>query len=175
MLGPVVRFFREIGILHALAVLVLLIASTTVLINRGGSIVTLIAGSAASVGDEPILYITPHGTSSLTVGEVQKIDVRINTKTPINAVGATIAYTPETIEIVGISKEDSFLSLWTEETRINESTGEVHFSGGRLYSKIRRYSQLTEKAPRSQPFDAHLLSRFHNLPNLYHMLRIPRE
>lgn len=125
-------FVHRIGILHGVAVLVLLVASTTVLIDRGGSIATLIAGSAASVGSETVLYISPSSSSTLKIGESTDVDVRINTKTPINTVGATITFPADTLEIVGISKATSFLDLWTEETTIRESTGEIFFSGGTL-------------------------------------------
>lgn len=134
MFHRIVDFVHKIGILHAIAVLVLLTASTTVLINRSDSIVTLIAGSAASVGNETVLYISPHSSSTLNVGDTTDIDVRINTKTSINTVGATIKFPEDALEIVGISKENSFLDLWTEETSIKEDTGEVHFSGGTLNS-----------------------------------------
>lgn len=131
MLRHIRDFVRELGILHGLAVLVLLIASTTVLINRGGSILTLLAGSAATMSaTDTVLYITPHGTSSLKLGETENVDIRVSTKTAINTIGATIAYPQDALEIVGISKEQSFLDLWTEETVINERDGEVHFSGG---------------------------------------------
>ncbi len=153
MFHRVVDFVHKIGILHAVAVLVLLVASTTVLINRGGSIVTLIAGSAASVANETVLYISPHSSSTLKVGETTDVDIRINTKTPINTVGATIKFPEDAIEIVGISKENSFLDLWTEETTIRESAGEVHFSGGTLdsggLSGIGTIVTLTLKAKKS--------------------------
>jgi hypothetical protein len=58
--------------------------------------------------------------------------VRINATTPVNAVGATILFDPEVLMIVGISKEHSFLDLWTEETIIKEAEGEIRFSGGTL-------------------------------------------
>ncbi len=132
MFHRIADFVHRIGILHAVAVLVLLTASTTVLINRGDSIVTLIAGSAASMGNETVLYISPHSSSTLKVGETTDVDIRINTKTPINTVGATIKFPEDMIEIVGISKENSFLDLWTEETSIKEKLGEVHFSGGTI-------------------------------------------
>lgn len=131
MFKKVFDFVHTIGILHAIAVLVLLVASTTVLINRGGSIVTLLAGSAASVNDT-VLYISPHSSTTLKVGDSADMDVRINTKTAINTVGATIKFPEDLLEVVGISKADSFLDLWTEDTTIKESTGEIHFSGGTL-------------------------------------------
>ncbi len=153
MIHRIVEFVHKIGILHAVAVLVLLTASTTVLINRSSSIVTLIAGSAASVGNETVLYISPHSSTTLKVGETTDVDVRINTKTPINTVGATIKFPEDVLDIVGISKEHSFLDLWTEETTIKEKTGEIHFSGGTLapggLSGVGTLVTLTIKAKKS--------------------------
>ncbi len=153
MFGRIVDFVHTIGVFHAVAVLVLLVASTTVLIERGDSIVTLIAGSAASVSSETVLYISPHSSSTLKVGDTADIDVRINTKTPINTVGATLKFSEDVIEIVGISKAKSFLDLWTEETTIKEGTGEVHFSGGTLapggLSGVGTVVTLTVKAKKS--------------------------
>ena len=151
----IVDFVHKIGILHAIAVLVLLAASTTVLINRSGSIVTLIAGSAASLGDDTVLYFTPHGSSTLKIGDTTDVDVRINSKTPINTVGATIKFPQDSLEVVGISKEDSFLTLWTEDTSIREKEGEVHFSGGTVQagglSGIGTIVTLTLKAKKAGP------------------------
>lgn len=153
MFGRIADFVHRIGILHAVAVLVLLVATTTVLLDRGNSILTLIAGSAASVGTETVLYISPHSSSTLKVGDTAEVDVRINTKTPINTVGATIKFSEDTLEVVGISKAKSFLDLWTEETVIKESTGEVHFSGGTLVpgglSGVGTIVTLTVKAIKS--------------------------
>lgn len=72
----------------------------------------------------------PHGSDKIRVGDTTEIDVNINTQTPINALGATIGFPPETLQVMSISKEKSFLDLWTEETSIKEGDGEVHFSGG---------------------------------------------
>lgn len=153
MVRKIADFIHQIGILHAIAVLILLIAATTVLIDRRGSIAALIAGSAASSGVETVLYIMPHSSTTLHVGETQDVDIRINTKTPINTVGATIQFPGDTLEVVGISKEKSFLDLWTEETSINEGTGEVHFSGGTLdrggLSGVGTIVTLTLKAKKS--------------------------
>lgn len=153
MFHKIADFVHKIGILHAVAVLVLLVASTTVLINRSGSIVTLIAGSAASSGSETVLYISPHSSTTLKVGDTTVVDIRINTKTAINTVGATIKFPQDALEIISISKEDSFLDLWTEDTTIKEDTGEVHFSGGTLtpggLSGIGTIVTLTVKAKKS--------------------------
>jgi hypothetical protein len=105
------------------------------------------------MGSETVLYITPHSSSTLDVGETADIDIRINTKTPINTVGATITFPQDTLEVVGISKADSFLDLWTEDTTIKEAAGEVHFSGGTVkqggLSGIGTIVTLTIKAKKS--------------------------
>jgi hypothetical protein len=54
----------------------------------------------------------------------------VNARVPINALGITIKYPQDLIEVVGVSKQKSFLDLWTEDTAIREEAGEVHFSGG---------------------------------------------
>jgi hypothetical protein len=155
MFIKIADFVHKIGILHAVAVLVLLVASTTVLINRGGSIMTLLAGSAASIATDTVLYISPHSSTTLKVGETTDVDVRVNTKTAINTVGATLKFPEDMLEVVGISKADSFLDLWTEETTIKEQTGEVHFSGGTLapggLSGVGTVVTLTLKAKKAGP------------------------
>lgn len=104
-------------------------------IVRGHSvaIIALLASSALTLnGGLTILYFSPHGNNVLITGEITQVDVNINTKLPINTLGATITFPPDIIEIVSISKEHSFLDLWTEDTVIHEDTGEVRFSGGTL-------------------------------------------
>lgn len=92
---------------------------------------TLLASSGTLTSATPtIMYFTPHGSENLMLGETADIDVRINTRIPINALGVTIKYPEDTLQIIGVSKRDSFLDLWTEETSIKETLGEVHFSGG---------------------------------------------
>lgn len=94
-------------------------------------VVTLLASSAVTFNHgSTTVYLEPHGRSELLPGDTARIDIDIDTSTPINALSATITFPPELIEIVGISKEDSFLDLWTEETAIREDLGEIHFSGG---------------------------------------------
>lgn len=97
------------------------------------AIVALLASSALTLnGGLTVLYFAPHGNNVLTTSEITEVDVNINTKLPINAVGATITFPPEIIEIVSISKAHSFLDLWTEDTVIREDKGEVRFSGGTI-------------------------------------------
>ena len=92
---------------------------------------TLLASSAVTFQHgQTVLYLAPRGATELSLGDATRIDIMLSSETPINALSATIAFPTELIEIIGISKEDSFLDLWTEETAIKEDKGEIHFSGG---------------------------------------------
>lgn len=117
-----------LGIITATVATVLVLGNTT-------SLLSLVASSASSLGShEAVLFFMPEEGKMIAKDQTVRIDIRVNTKVPINAVGATLLYPPEQLEIIGISKEDSFLDLWTEETSIDEKDGEIRFSGGTLAS-----------------------------------------
>src|SRR4051812_4129276 len=121
MLEHLREIIRTAGVWHLIAAGVMLVASTTVLAHSP-SIATLMASSAASMsGNETVLYFSPYATDTLKIGDAVDVDVRINSKTPVNTIGATITFPQDSLEIVSISKEKSFLDLWTEETTIKES------------------------------------------------------
>jgi hypothetical protein len=96
-----------------------------------GPLAALLAAATSSIShSDSVVYFTPYDDRPLTPGDSGDIDINVNTRVPINAIGATIKFPTDTLEVVGISKKKSFLDLWTEETVINEKTGEIHFSGG---------------------------------------------
>ncbi len=118
---------------HGIALSVLLVASIFTLSVKGADIAALVAAATSSVANSPTtLYLTPYGDTTLALGETMQVDVNVNARVPINAIGTTVTFPVDSLEIVGISKKKSFLALWTEETAINEEKGEVHFSGGTL-------------------------------------------
>lgn len=131
------RFFsallkQEILISHGLLIAVIFGIGITLTLRRT-DIVSLLASATSSIsGDPAIMYFSPSQTTPLHIGETEEIDININARVPVNAIGATISFPPESLEVVGISKEKSFLDLWTEETSIQENDGHVHFSGGTL-------------------------------------------
>ncbi len=95
------------------------------------AILGLLASSLSSIGGTTTtVFFTPYGDETIPPGTTTTIDININTRVPINALGATISFSKDTLEIVGISKERSFFDLWTEDTSIDEDSGEIHFSGG---------------------------------------------
>lgn len=112
---------------------VLVLVGTVTLSLRGVDIFGLVAAATSSLTQAPVtLYFTPYDDRDIQIGETKKIDVEVNARAGINAVGATIKFPQDSLDIVGFSKEKSFLDLWTEETSINEDKGEIHFSGGTI-------------------------------------------
>jgi hypothetical protein len=96
-------------------------------------IMTLLASSAITFNaGETALFLQPRDKTELGIGDTADVDVMLSTTVPVNAIGVTLGFPPDLLEIVGISKERSFLDLWTEETEIREDAGEIHFSGGTL-------------------------------------------
>lgn len=75
------------------------------------------------------LFGVEEGAFPLTGDQVQ-ITVTVNTKTPINAVGGTVVFPPENLEIVSISRIISVVDLWSEEPEFSNALGTLHFSGG---------------------------------------------
>lgn len=133
MHSSLLRSVRSLSLGYGIGLIVLCTLIAVSVFSNRAIIVTLVASSASStLMRDTILFFAPHTGETITVGESVDIDIRINAALPINAVGATVRLDPEILEVVAVSKENSILDLWTEETAINESTGEVHFSGGTL-------------------------------------------
>ncbi len=96
------------------------------------AVLFLLSTALTLSGDDAIIFFTPYGSEVLPVRETVDVDINVTTKVPVNAIGATITYPKDRIEIVGISKKKSFLDLWTEDIIIRSDAGEVVFSGGTL-------------------------------------------
>jgi hypothetical protein len=92
----------------------------------------LIATVAQALYSPPVLvYLeSTDGADTFAVGETKTVNFNLDASVPVNSVGATLNYPKDMLEIVALSKEHSFLNLWTEDTTIKESTGEISFSGG---------------------------------------------
>lgn len=119
---------------HLILVAAVVVAGLTMTL-RGVDILSIVAAATSSLTRSPVtLYLTPYEDSSFIVGDVKKVDVIANSHVPINAIGATIKFPQDSLEVLGFSKEKSFFDLWTEETAIKEDVGEIHFSGGTTVS-----------------------------------------
>jgi len=104
-----------------------------IITGHGVIVFALLASSALNFnGGTTTVFFMPQGSAKIPVGQSTSVDININTETAVNAVGATVKYPPDMVQIVSISKEKTFLDLWTEDTAIREDDGEIHFSGGTL-------------------------------------------
>jgi hypothetical protein len=99
--------------------------------SENSAVSGLLASNIASLsGATTTVFFAPYGDETLDLGSTTSIDIDVSTSVPINAVGATISFPKDTLEIVSICKGNSFFNLWTEDTSISEDTGQIHFSGG---------------------------------------------
>lgn len=132
---PSYSFERDIAWPSILAIILVVTVGITLTL-KGVDILGLVASVTSSITRAPVtLYMTPYDEETLQSfllrpDEVRNINISVNARVPINALGATILFPKDSIEILGFTKEKSFLDLWTEETAINEDSGEIHFSGG---------------------------------------------
>ncbi len=101
------------------------------IVGNGVIVFALLAASSVTFNSgTTTLFFTPQGDEKILVGATTDVDVNVNTKTAINALGATIKFPEDILEIVAISKKKTFFDLWTEDTIISEEQGEIRFSGG---------------------------------------------
>ncbi|MEK7067743.1 MAG: hypothetical protein AAB956_01970 [Patescibacteria group bacterium] len=76
------------------------------------------------------LYLSP-STGEYTVGNTFSIDVKVNTGgAAINAAEATLAFNPNSLEIVKLAKNNSIFALWTQEPVFSNAPGSMSFGGG---------------------------------------------
>lgn len=125
------EFVRSLFERHRVLILALAVFTGIILSGQLSNLYSLVASSTTSLihGGTTTVFFMPR-TDTISVGETSDIDIRITAVAPINTIGATIKFDPTVLNVVSISKETSFLDLWTEETSINEDTGEIRFSGG---------------------------------------------
>jgi hypothetical protein len=110
----------------------LAVVGSMFLVTQGSGLLSFVA-STDKLGQTAAatMFITPRD-ESIKLGQTGTLDLQVTTDVPINAIGATVSFDPDALEVVSISKENSFLDLWTEDTAIREDVGEIHFSGGTL-------------------------------------------
>lgn len=127
------RTLRRMPLRYGMYAIFALVACALLVISTNSQVASLLASSASSLNGKPaVIFLAPHDEGTLFVGGTAKLDVRVNTRLPINAAGITVHFPKDTVEILGVSKESSVLDLWTEDTKISEEIGEIHFSGGSI-------------------------------------------
>lgn len=91
----------------------------------------MILPTATRAAERPaITLIGPVGL--VRSGELLPIEVRIDSKgETINAVEASVRYSPAMFTVERVGREQSPLTLWPEEPTTDVQGGRVHFTGGR--------------------------------------------
>lgn len=96
-------------------------------------LVTL-AGVAAVVGStkaSEVLLVTEQAT--VTAGETLYVEVFAQAAAPVNAVSVVVTF-PSTVEIIGVDKGESVITLWTQEPTVDAAKRTILLEGG-TYNK----------------------------------------
>lgn len=89
----------------------------------------LINSTNALSGGNLFLFGASNGAFT-SVGDGVPIELQISTKTPVNAVGGTVTYSPDILSVDSVTRSTSIIDLWSEEPLISNTLGTIHFSGG---------------------------------------------
>lgn len=90
----------------------------------------LITAQSAHAATAIVTLAGPAGM--IRTGDVFPVEVRVDSNGAfINAVEATIQYSPAAVTIERVGREESPLTLWPEEPTIDTRAGTVRFTGGR--------------------------------------------
>ncbi|OGZ05640.1 MAG: hypothetical protein A2845_04760 [Candidatus Lloydbacteria bacterium RIFCSPHIGHO2_01_FULL_49_22] len=83
------------------------------------------SGDAAPV----TVYFSP-SQETIASGTIFAVEMRLSSERSINAVGVSIDYPPEILEVLKVEKSESLLNLWIEEPEYTNQPGRLSFSGG---------------------------------------------
>lgn len=78
------------------------------------------------------VYFSP-GSGQYQVGDTVMVNVYIDSaKDTIDAVSGALSFTQDTVQVTSLSRNGSFLNLWTQEPTFSNSNGTVDFKGTAL-------------------------------------------
>ena len=87
-------------------------------------------GSSPSEAQVAAVLRAVPSDGSLTVGDTIAVALVVDTKgVSVNAVGGNIAYWPDSVEIIDISRADSIIKYWIQEPRFSNASSTASFSG----------------------------------------------
>jgi hypothetical protein len=93
-----------------------------------GTVLLLGATAISGTGSgKSYVFLTPD-TKTVEVGQIFSVKVGVSAHTPINAVDITVEYPPDKVEVFGVDKGQSVLTLWTNEPVI--TLDYVQMTGG---------------------------------------------
>ncbi len=90
-------------------------------------LIIVLCGASTAYGSSASLFISKSVTT-VSLNERVTLDVKVrSTDQAINAVSGTIVFLPDMLRIVSISREDSILSIWTNDPNIQRN--QISFEG----------------------------------------------
>jgi hypothetical protein len=84
--------------------------------------------SASVISTESSYIRLESSQTSVMIGERFSIDVYASAHVPVNALDITINFNPDMVEVTGVDKAQSVLTVWTEEPTIRENS--ITMGGG---------------------------------------------
>ncbi len=85
-------------------------------------------GMAAVVSHDLSAIKIVASAPSVERGTVFSIDVLVSASTPVNAVTITLQFPPDQVEVLGVDRGESVLTLWTSDPKVENGT--VFLEGG---------------------------------------------
>lgn len=93
------------------------------------SFVSVFISVLPATAEAASLYLSP-ANGTYTVGKTFNVNINISSADQAaNAVQAVLAFPPEKLSVIEVSKADSLINLWAQDPTFNNSTGRVTFEG----------------------------------------------
>ena len=91
------------------------------------SVLALLGATASAPDSISYIELVPSTTTVMT-GDTFTIDIYANAHVPVNALDVTVRFLSGTVEVLGIDKGQSVLTIWTKEPTVSNT--DITFSGG---------------------------------------------
>lgn len=96
----------------------------------------LLLGSSGVLASGNSLSLTTPNSLFVETNDEVPVTLMLNTRTPINAVGGTVVFSPELLSVLSLTRTSSIIDLWSEEPVVSNTEGTVRFSGGILADHV---------------------------------------
>src|SRR3989338_9209586 len=85
----------------------------------------------APLAHASVLFFHPQDRIEVEEGESVVVEARLDTEgKTVNAIDATLLFSPDKLEVLDVSLGESVVQLWISEPEIDNAAGRVHFVGG---------------------------------------------
>jgi hypothetical protein len=95
----------------------------------------VIINSTGALGLGNVFLFSTEAKNFSVVGDGISVNLAVFTKTPVNAIGGTIVFPPDTLRVESISRVSSAIDLWAEEPFYSNEDGIIIFAGGIVGTK----------------------------------------